>query len=44
MGSEDGENKGDMGMGKPWVIEMDAYSMFSYVLYVIPGFALPLIC
>lgn len=41
MGSEDGEN---MGMGKPWVIEMDTHSMFSYVLYVIPGFALPLIC
>lgn len=43
MGSEDGENKGT-GMGRPWVIKMDTYSMFSHVLYVIPGFALPLIC
>lgn len=43
MGSEVGENKGDVGMGKPSVIEMDTHSMFSHVLYVIPCFALPLI-
>lgn len=39
VGSQDGENKGDEGMGT-WasVIEMDTHSMFSHVRYAIPSF------